>query len=69
MSTLTSSSQALVPLHPNTDDSAPGDGDNTDPAFWKRRYHALQETVNAQNKSKRKSGSVDLTILFTITLA
>ncbi len=61
MSTLTgSSSQNPDPLHPNGDGSALGDGDNADPAFWKRRYHAIQESVNAQNKTKRKSGSVNL---------
>lgn len=61
MSTVTgSSSQAPDPLHPNSDGSAPGNGDNADPAFWKRRYHALQESVNAQNKTKRKLGSVNL---------
>ena len=68
MSTLTSSSsQAPDPPRPNNDGPAPGDGDNADPALWKRRYHALQESVNAQNKTKRKSGSVNLITFYNYT--
>ncbi|KJA14120.1 hypothetical protein HYPSUDRAFT_208728 [Hypholoma sublateritium FD-334 SS-4] len=61
MSTLTAaSSQPPNPLHPNPVDSllgGDGNADQADPAVWKRRFHALQESVNAQNKSKRKSGN------------
>ncbi len=64
MSTLTGpSSQAPNPLHPNADDLLGDDGDMDAAdhhAVWKRRYHALQESVNADKRSKRKSGSVNL---------
>ncbi len=55
------SSQAPNPLHPNADDLLGDDGDvdAADPAVWKRRYHALQESVNSDKRSKRKSGSVN----------
>lgn len=65
MSTLSgSSSQPRNPSNASADEPLPGGDDNADsaadPALWKRRYHALQESVNAQNKSKRKLGSVNL---------
>jgi len=40
------------PRTPNSD----GFEDQADPTVWKRRYLALQETVNDQTSSKRKSG-------------
>ena len=72
MSTLTSSSsQPANPLPPSpTNDTSPGgDGgslDQADLAVWKRRYHALKESVDAQNKSKRKSGSVNLINIYDL---
>ncbi len=50
-------------MHPSAEGSLPnGDGnaDPADPSVWKRRYQALQESVSAEKKSKRKSGSVNL---------
>ena len=43
-----------------------GNADPADPAVWKRRYHALQESVNTDKRSKRKSGSVNLTNIYDL---
>ena len=58
--TLTSSS-SQTPAPSSTSDPLPGDDGNEDQAsVWKRRYHALQEELNAQKSAKRKAGSVNL---------
>ena len=50
-----------TPLPNPTNDLLPGDdGSEDQAAIWKRRYHNLQEEVNAQKTSKRKMGSVSL---------
>jgi hypothetical protein len=57
-STRAGSSLQPCPLSPANDPHVPGsDGleDEAVPAVWKRRYLALQESVNNQKSSKRKS--------------
>jgi hypothetical protein len=55
------SSAQSQPPSPINDSCMPGFNDSGDqadpgPAVWKRRYLALQESMNAQESSKRKSG-------------
>ena len=46
-----------LPTHPSSSSQpAPGyDGPEEGAAVWKRRYLALQESVNTERSSKRKS--------------
>ena len=56
-STHPGSSSQPHPLSPASDTRAPGsDGfEEVGAALWKRRYLALQESVNTEKSSKRKS--------------
>ena len=59
-----SSTPTGSPLQPHPSSSANGPGslgaddpdEQNDAAFWKRRYHTLQESVNTLKSSKRKNG-------------
>ena len=57
---LTSSLIALMPTHSSSSRPSSPIGDSNGPeevgaAVWKRRYLALQESVNTEKSSKRKS--------------
>ena len=43
------------PLPPASDTGAPGADGQVGDAVWKRRYLALQESMNTEKSSKRKS--------------
>jgi hypothetical protein len=51
-------SQPPSPINDSCMPGFNGSGDQADlgPAVWKRQYLALQESINAQESSKRKSG-------------
>ena len=60
-STTLSSSSSQIPTANSAGDPSPGDDSNEDQAsVWKRRYHALQEELDVQKKSKRKARLVNL---------
>jgi hypothetical protein len=56
---LTSPLMATLSTHPSSTQTRPsspvGDPEAVGDAVWKRRYLALQETVNTEKSSKRKS--------------
>jgi hypothetical protein len=57
-STHTGSPSLPHPPSPASDPCVPGSDnpeDQVDAGVWKRRYHVLQESVNAQTASKRKA--------------